>query len=236
MGHRGGARLPQHPQPVEDGPADGDRHLLLHHDPPQDPLLHGQPDPADGAHLLPLHPGLLPARRGRRESDPRHLDPALARRLPAARLEDLAADLARASAHRQVPALHFPHEHGLHPRHRDHPQLELPRAPDPQDAQLDPGGLPQVPTRSAAHEEAQENPAPVDDGDARTGRDASPPPYPPDGIARRQDGCDVSVVRHVPRGHERCSVSHGLRGDARHPPSQLHGRGCAATARCRWRA
>lgn len=154
VGHSRSARLPQHPQPVQDRAAHGDGHLVLHHDPPQDPLLHGQPDPADGAHFLPLHTGLLLAGRGRRKSDPWHLDPALTGRLPAAGLQDLAADLARASAHRQVPAIHLPHEHGLHPGHRDHPQLELPRAPDSQDAKLDPGGLPQVPTRSAAHEEA----------------------------------------------------------------------------------
>ncbi|GIY92187.1 acetylcholine receptor subunit beta-like 1 [Caerostris extrusa] len=87
-----------------------------------------QSDPADGAHFLPLYPGLLSARRGWRKSDPWHLDPAFAGRFPAPSVEDLATDFAGTSAHRQVPAVHLPHEHGVHPGHRDHPQLELPGA------------------------------------------------------------------------------------------------------------
>nr|GBM82215.1 hypothetical protein AVEN_264035-1 [Araneus ventricosus] len=178
MGHRGGARLPQHQQPVQERPADRDGHLLLHHHQAQDPVLHGQPDPPHGAHLLLVYPGVLPASRGGRESDPRNFHSAVPGGLPAPGVEDLAADLPGTAAHRQVPALHLPHEHRVHSGHGDHPQLELPGPPDAPDAQLDPRGLSQVPAHHALHEETQENETKMDDGDARGRGWGYSPPLP----------------------------------------------------------
>ena len=45
--------------------------------------------------------------------------------VPLARIQNFATDLARPPAHCQIPALYIHHEHGLHPGHCCHHQLEL---------------------------------------------------------------------------------------------------------------
>ncbi|GFR06699.1 uncharacterized protein TNCT_669191 [Trichonephila clavata] len=157
---------------------DRDGHFFLHHDSTQDAFLHRELDPPHGADLFPLHPRLLPARRGRRESDVGHLHPAVPGRLPVACLQDPAPHLTRVAPHRQVPALHLPHEHRLHPSHRDHHQLELQGAQDTQNAQLDPRGLPPIPAHHAHDEASQEDASALDDGPAR-GIPSALPSFPP---------------------------------------------------------
>ena len=161
VGHHRGAGQAQRPQPHETHP---DGHNLLHHHPAENTLLHGQLDPSDRPHFLPLRLGLLLAGRGRRESHAGHQHSPLACRVPLARLQDPAAHLPRLTAHRQVSPVHFHHEHSLHSRHRRHHQLELPRAENSSNAKLDPRRLPQVSANPPVDETAQEDPTPVDDG------------------------------------------------------------------------
>ncbi|GIX77218.1 acetylcholine receptor subunit beta-like 1 [Caerostris extrusa] len=111
-GHRGGARIPQRLQQLQVRKGHRNRHLFLHHY-TQDAVLHREPDPADGADLTFVYPGVLPARGGRREVTLGISILPVARRLPAARSQD-PAPTARAAPHRKVPALHLPHEHRLH--------------------------------------------------------------------------------------------------------------------------
>ena len=64
MGHNRGPRLPECSQRFI---AYGDRYYFLHHNPAQNSVLHGEPDPSHRPHFVPLRPRLLSTRRGRRE-------------------------------------------------------------------------------------------------------------------------------------------------------------------------
>ena len=55
----------------------------------------------------------------------RHQHSPLTRCVPPARIKNLTADIARPTAHCQIPVIHIHNEHGLHPRHSRHYQLEL---------------------------------------------------------------------------------------------------------------
>ncbi len=57
--------------------------------------------------------------------DAGYLHFAVTGRLPAAGVQDSAAHVPGAAAHRQVPPLHVHHEHRLHPSYCSHHQLEL---------------------------------------------------------------------------------------------------------------
>ena len=154
LGHHRSSGLPQRAQRLN---PHRDRHHVLHHHPQKDPLLHRQLDSPDRAHFLPLRLGLLFARRGRRKGDVGHQHFALTRRLPAARIKDLAANVARVAAHRQVLALHLHHEHRLHLGHRRHHQLELQGTQNPLNAELDKSSLPQISANFSFHEKTQKD-------------------------------------------------------------------------------
>lgn len=47
------------------GVAHPDRHNVLHSDPEENPVLHGEPDTAHGSHIFPVRAGVLLACRGR---------------------------------------------------------------------------------------------------------------------------------------------------------------------------
>lgn len=163
VGHHRGAGLPERVrrQPDRDG------HHVLHHHPAQDPVLHGQLDPADGTDFVPLRACVLPACRSRRKGDARYQYSAVTGCVPVAGVEDSAADLARTATDCQVFAVHLHHEHRLHPGHRHHHQLELPWAAHAPHAHVDPVRVPALPAGHAAHEAPPEDAAPLDDGDAR---------------------------------------------------------------------
>ena len=125
MGHHRGSRIPQCTQRNGAGNTHGDGHYVLHHHSAEDPLLHCQLDPPHRPHLIPLRPGVLLACRGWRKGHLRHQHSPLTRCVPLARLQNLTADIARPPAHCQIPAIHIHHEHGLHPCHGRHHQLEF---------------------------------------------------------------------------------------------------------------
>lgn len=144
-----------------------DRHHLLHNHQTQNPVLHSEPDPADRAHLFPMRARVLPSSRGRRESDSGDQYPPLIGRVPVTGQQDPATDLVGAPVDRQVSPLHVHHEHGQHPSHGDHHQLELPRAEDPQNASIDQEDILEVSANYTDDEEAQEDASQVDDGDSK---------------------------------------------------------------------
>ncbi|KOX71570.1 Acetylcholine receptor subunit beta-like 1 [Melipona quadrifasciata] len=127
----------------------------------EDLVLHGESHTTDRAHLLSLRAGVLPSGRGWRESDAGNQHSALVGRVSVTGQQDSATDVAGASVDRQIPSVHLHHEHGQHPRHRDHHQLELPRAEDPQNAAADQENIPQVSADAPADEATEENPAQI---------------------------------------------------------------------------
>ena len=163
MGHYRGAWETQRAQPHE---TYSDGHNVLHHDPTQDTFLHGQLDSTHGPHFFSLRFGLLLAGRGRREGHTGHQHSPVTGCVPAARLQDSSADIARLAAHRQISSIHFYYEHVVHIGDGGHHQLEFQGSANPSNAQLDSSRLPQVSSYSSTNETTQEDPTPVDDGTA----------------------------------------------------------------------
>lgn len=109
---------------------------------------------------------VLPSSRGWRESDAWDQYPPLVGRVPVVGQQDPATDLVGAPVDSQVSSVHVHHEHGQHPGHGDHNQLELQGAEDPQNAPIDQKDIPQVSAHYTDDEEAQEDASQVDDGDS----------------------------------------------------------------------
>jgi hypothetical protein len=63
--------------------------------------------------------------------------------------------------------IHIHSEHGLHPRHSRHYQLELQRTTDPFNAKLDKNPVPEVLAYISVHATTKENASTMDDGDSR---------------------------------------------------------------------
>lgn len=93
--------------------------------PPEDALLHGQPDHTLRGHLVPVRSGLLPAQRLWREDLALHQHPALAYRVlpPAGR--DHSAHVADGAAAGKVSALHHDAGHALCRGHHCRAQCEF---------------------------------------------------------------------------------------------------------------
>lgn len=104
-----------------------DGHNVLHSDPAENSVLHGEPDTAHGAHIVLVRAGVLLAGRGRRKGHAGHQHPTVTGRLPAARLQNTAAHFASTAAHRQILTVHVHNEHRQHSGHRHHNQLEFQR-------------------------------------------------------------------------------------------------------------
>ena len=162
LGHHQRAGLPKH---LQGRFPNGDGHHVLHHHQTENLVLHGESYSPDRAHLISLRAGVLPSGRGWRESDAGYQHSPLVGRVSVTGQQDSATDVSGASADRQIPAVHFHHEHGQHPRHGDHHQLELPRAEDAPNATADQENIPQVSADDLADEETEENAPQVDDGD-----------------------------------------------------------------------
>ena len=224
VGHHRGAGLPERAQRLC---PHGDGHHVLHHDPAEDPLLHGELNPPHRAYLVPLRVGVLPAGRGGRESHVGHQYSPLARCLPPARLKDPPTHLAGAASHCQVLAFYIYNEHCQYISHCGYHQLELSRSPHPLHAKLDSRPLSTIPTHVSLHEEAKEDQAQVDDGDTgpkQEGATRSPTRSmrrkrhdATTGTRRQRRAAATTLTRHV-------SQTHGT----------AHGATPAPTARARW--
>ena len=85
----------------------------------------GELDSAHRPYLISVRPCVLLTGRGRRKSHTWYQHSPVTRCVPLARIQNFATDLARPPAHCQIPAIYIHHEHGLHPGHCCHHQLEL---------------------------------------------------------------------------------------------------------------
>ena len=131
------------------------RYLLQHHAETQDALLHGQLDHSLRRHFLPLHPGLLPAGRFRRESGPLHQHPPVADHVLPPHLGDHPVHVAGRPAARQVPPIHHVPRRLVRPHHHRHPQHALPQTVHAQNGAVGPAHLHPPAAKDSAHAGAQ---------------------------------------------------------------------------------
>jgi len=100
-------------------------HILQHHPPEEDAVLHGEPDHTVRGNIVLVRASVLPAVRVRREGVAVHIDTALAHRVLPAAGRDHTAHVAHRPVAGQIPAVYHGPGHVVRVRHRGRPQRQL---------------------------------------------------------------------------------------------------------------